>query len=223
MQERVSQDYDNTASFSKNMKNAIPTIGTQEGYFQKAKYTQPRDYINNTGIALVILGGFVAIFGNLISFETRLELAYGAFFLFGAACIIGAIYLFTHAKDYVLLTQRGEDEHAKWRGLYNFLASDTLIHERTVVELPLWEQYLVYGTTFGLSEKVIKAIKLRCPEADDSTSIVYNGSCRSGRIHHYGRTFHTSVHTGTSMASAGSSYSSHGGGGRGGGGGGGGH
>ena len=222
-QERVSADYDNTDSFAKSIKNAIPSIGTQEGYFQKSKYTEPKDSLTTSAILRIIFGGFIALFANLISFETRLELANGAFFLFGITCVISAIYVCYNTKHLLLLTQRGEDEYAKWRGLYNFLNSDTLIHERTIVELPLWEQYLVYGTAFGLSEKVIKAIRLRCPEADDSGSIVYNPTCRSGRLRTYGRSFHNSVITGSAAAASGGSYSSHGGGGRGGGGGGGGH
>ena len=223
LQNRVSEDYSNTDSFAKNMKNAIPSIGTQGGYFQKSNYTEPKDNLRNTGIFLIILGGLVAIIANLASFETRLELANGAFFLFGAACIIGGIYLILNCHKFILLTQFGEDEYAKWRGLYNFLNSDTLINERTFVELPLWEQYLVYGTAFGISEKVIKAINLRCPEISDTDSIVTNRYCRSGRIHYYGRSFRTSVYTGVNTAASGGSSSSHGGGGRGGGGGGGGH
>ena len=223
LQQRVSSDYDNTQTFAKEMRNSIATIGVNEGYFQKANYKQPQNSLSGTGIFLIILGGMVAFFANLISFETRLELAHGAFFLFGAACALGGIYLIAKSKGHILLTQKGEDEYAKWRGLYKFLDSDTLMNERTVVELPLWEQYLVYATAFGISEKVIAAIKLRCPEAADSESIVYNPHCRTGRIRMTGHSFSSSVHTGVSMAASGGSYSSHGGGGRGGGGGGGGH
>ena len=223
LQQRVSSDYNNTQTFAKEMKDSIATIGVNEGYFQKTKYKQPQDSLKNTGIFLIILGCMVACFANLISFETRLELAHGAFFLFGAACVLSAIYLIIKSKGLILLTQKGEDEYAKWRGLYKFLDSDTLMNERTVVELPLWEQYLVYATAFGISEKVIAAIKIRCPEVTDSESIVHNTYCRSGRIRTTGRSFSNSVHTGSSMSSSGGSYSSHGGGGRGGGGGGGGH
>lgn len=223
LQQRVSSDYSHTQTFAQEMKNSIASIGVNEGYFQKSNYKQPQDNLKNTGIALIFIGSFVALFANLISFETRLELAHGAFFLFGIACTLSAIYLILRSKGHILLSQKGEDEYAKWKGLYKFLDSDTLMNERTVVELPLWEQYLVYATAFGISEKVIAAIKLRCPEANDSESIVYNPYCRSGRIHTTGRSFSHSVHTGASIASSGGSYSSHGGGGRGGGGGGGGH
>ena len=59
----------------------------------------------------------------------------------------------------MLFTQYGANEQAKWYGLYNFLNSDTLINEKEVYDLPLWEKYLIYATAFGISEKVVKAME----------------------------------------------------------------
>jgi uncharacterized membrane protein len=96
--------------------------------------------------------------------------------------------------------------------------------ERTVIELPLWEQYLVYATAFGISEKVIAALKIRCPELLDlpANHMLNNNSySHSHRIRHNSRSFRSSTR------SASRSARSHGyggySGGRGGGGGGGGH
>ena len=117
-------------------------------------------------------------------------------------------------------------EYRKWRGLYNFLNSDTLIKDKTFVELPLWEKYLVYATAFDIADKVIAAIKIRCPEAMAQTkSIVHNPYCRSSiRLRHSSRSFRSSVHRGRSGGSFGGGGGfGYGGGGRGGGGGGGGH
>ena len=145
-------------------------------------------------------------------------------------------------RKHILLTELGEEEYRKWRGLYDFLKSDTLIKERTVVELPLWEKYLIYATAFGISEKVVKAISIRCPQMTQQTansssnmSIIHNSYCRSGRIRHSGTRIHSSIRTGSSRSHysgysgggyGGSSFGGshhYGGGGRGGGGGGGGH
>lgn len=112
-----------------------------------------------------------------------------------------------------MLTDFGEEEYQKWRGLYNFLNSDTLINEREVVELPLWERYLVYATAFDISEKVIAAIKIRCPEVMESKSIVHSTYCRSGRIRYSSRSFHSSVRSGYHGGSYGGGYGGGGGGG----------
>ncbi len=222
-QARVSSDYENTQSFARNMDNSIVNIGIKEGYFQKANYKQPKKSMLSLSNFLMVCGLLLAILGNIISYQTRLELALGGWFIIGISCIISALFLKKEAKKYVLLTQLGEDEYAKWRGLYNFLSSETLIHERSYIELPLWEQYLVYATAFGLSEKVIKAINLRCPEASES-QILGNNYCRSGRYRHSGRSFRSSVRSGSSFSGGGGGGGfGYGGGGRGGGGGGGGH
>ena len=94
--------------------------------------------------------------------------------------------------------------------------------ESTFVELPIWEKYLVYATAFGLSEKVSKAISIRCPEA--VASPVLNNNCyRSTGFHRSGRSFRRAVRSGSSIARSGGGGFGYGGGGRGGGGGGGGH
>lgn len=219
-QYRVANDYENTESFAKNMQNSIVNIGITNGYFQKADYAQPKKQTQASAKALMVVGILLLTLVNIISYQTRMDLAFGAYFILGISCIVSSVYLKKKSRIYVLLTQFGEDEYTKWRGLYNFLNSDTLMNERTVIELPLWEKYLVYATAFGISEKVIQAISIRCPETSSST--VLNNNCyRSRSFHtHSSRGFHSSVRSGSSYSGGGFGY---GGGGRGGGGGGGGH
>ena len=97
------------------------------------------------------------------------------------------------------------------------------MNEKTIIELPLWEKYLVYATAFGISEKVIKVLEIRCPYIDTSTSspILSNHYYRSTNFRSTTRSISRST---ISASRASRSYSSGGyGGGRGGGGGGGGH
>ena len=63
-------------------------------------------------------------------------------FVLGISLVFGGHRLTNLAHNYILLTQFGEDEYVKWRGLYNFLNSDTLMNERSVPDLILWEQIL---------------------------------------------------------------------------------
>ena len=235
LQARVSTDYNYTENFSKKMKKAVPEIGTKLKYFIKNNYKDPQDKFSKTAMNNLLMGIAFAI-GSLIFVTTPIGLAFGGFPILACAYFYSAFYLEKESHKYVLLTRLGEEEYKKWRGLYVFLNGDTLINERTIVELPLWEKYLVYATAFGISDKVIQAIKLRCPTMPQaqgySTSIVHSNYCRSGRIRtHGGTSFRSSVRSGSGGAfSGGHGYSSYGlgggyrgGGGRGGGGGGGGH
>ena len=111
----------------------------------------------------------------------------------------------------------------KWHGLYKFLNDGTLMKEKTVIELPLWEKYLVYATAFGISEKVIKAIEINCPNMKDSVMLnneYYRSRSFRTHSHSFGRSTRHASRVSRSFHSSGSYY---GGGGRGGGGGGGGH
>lgn len=222
-QQRVSSDYVNTERFVRNMDSSTVTIGINENYLQKANYTEPKQTLLDIAKTLQWIGWIFIVLVNLISYRTRMDLAYGSYFIFGIVALFAAHYLKKQAPKYVLLTQFGENEYVKWRGLYNFLNSDTLMNERTYIELPLWERYLVYATAFGISEKVIKAINLRCPEVNDSP-VLSNNYYRSGRYRSHGRSFRSAVHSGSHGSySGGGGGFGYGGGGRGGGGGGGGH
>ncbi len=225
LQYRIANDYENTDTFALNMANSTKNIGLQNRFFQKAFYEEPKYAVLREATSLRNIGLFCLILVNLISSFTPLGLAFGGYTIIGICSLIGAFYLKRNSVKYILLTQSGEDEYVKWRGLYNFLNSDTLIKDRTYLELPIWEKYLIYATAFGLSQKVIDAIRIRCPERV-SSPILSSNYCNSGRIHHSGRTFHSSIRRGVSTARAhggGGGYSGYGGGGRGGGGGGGGH
>lgn len=218
-QSRVMTDYENSKSFSDSMKNSIVNIGVSEHYFQKADYAQPKKEINGKATMFIILGILLLIPVNLISYQNRMDLAFGGYSILGLTFVLAGLYMRKEARKYILYSALGEEEYAKWRGLYNFLNSETLMNERTIIELPVWEKYLVYATAFGLSEKIIEAIKIRCPEFDTQTTYRNSGYHRRHFYHRTGHNVRSSVRSGSSYSSAGSYY----GGGRDGGGGGGGH
>ncbi len=222
-QSKVSSDYDNTESFLTSIEKSVVDIGVTEGYFQKADYRETEKKLKSKSRLYRILA-IAILLVNLLSYQTRLDLAFGAFFVLSATFLFGSFIYKYLSKKYLLLTQFGEDEYVKWKGLYNFLNSETLMKERTVVELPLWEKYLVYATAFGISEKVIKALKIRCPDLDTQaqSSILSNSYYRSHSFRSYGRSFRSSVRSASSISRSGG-YGGYGGGGRGGGGGGGGN
>lgn len=220
-QRAVSNDVSNTDRFVTNMDKILVDVGVRKGYFQKRTYDEARKSITGTSTLSIVLG-IIALILNLLIRNSRLDYIYGGLFILGGLLIIGGIYLRKLARKYVLLTRLGEQEYAKWKGLYNFLDSATLMNERTHIELPLWEKYLVYATAFGISEKVVKALEIRCPDLAKSV-VLSNGYCRSSSFRSSGRSFSSSTRSASysSRSSSGGGY--YGGGGRGGGGGGGGH
>ena len=232
-QTKISKDYDNADSFLTKVKKSVKEIGMKNNYFQKADYDEISKNIRTTANTILTIGLCVMIIGNLLTFDNNLNMVYGIFTVFGIVSILCNIYLKKEAPKYILLTQIGEDEYIKWRGLYNFLNSKTLMNEKTVIDVVLWEKYLVYATAFGISEKVIKALEIACPNIQPTQSIMLSNSYyRSTSFRTYNHSFarRTTTASNTSRSSrySGGGYyggggSFYGGGGRGGGGGGGGH
>lgn len=82
--------------------------------------------------------------------------------------IICAIYCFKICSRYNTLTQKGVDEKEAWIGLKNYMEDFSMIKDKEVPELVLWEKYLVYATAFGISDKVIKQLKVVYPQILDT-------------------------------------------------------
>lgn len=67
-------------------------------------------------------------------------------------------------KSISVLTQEGSDEKEQWLALKKYMEDYSLMKEKEVPDLTLWEKYLVYATAFGISEKVIDNLKATYPE-----------------------------------------------------------
>jgi len=224
LQKCIDNDYQYTNSFVKDIeKKPALESGVVQGYFQETNYDAPQKELNKSAKSSLNLGLILLIAVNGISYFTPMALSFGAYTILGIACIWKYIYLTLKASNSVLFTQYGANEQAKWYGLYNFLNSDTLMNEKEVHDLILWEKYLIYATAFGISEKVVKAIKIHAVELNIDNSPILNHHCyiHSRSFHRTSRSFGRSIHT----SSRGGGFGGHGygGGGRGGGGGGGGH
>ena len=89
--------------------------------------------------------------------------------------IILAIYAGKISKKYRTLTQKGVDERELWVGLKNYMEDFSLLKEKEVPDLILWEKYLVYATTFGIAEKVLKQLKTIYPQITDYNYMASHG------------------------------------------------
>jgi uncharacterized membrane protein len=69
--------------------------------------------------------------------------------------ILGAVFCLKNAKTISVLTEEGFEEVNEWKGLKKYMEEFSLLKDKEVPDLILWEKYLVYATTFGISKKVI--------------------------------------------------------------------
>ena len=67
--------------------------------------------------------------------------------------IIANIVIIILSKRHVF-TKNGLAEYEKAKGLYNYLIDYSLIKERDINSTVIWDEYLVYATSFGIPSKV---------------------------------------------------------------------
>ena len=90
-------------------------------------------------------------------------------------CAICAILCNKISKKTRSLTQKGANEQEQWKALKKYMEDFSLLNEREVPELVLWEKYLVYATAFGIADKVLEQLKVKYPEFRDESFMINNG------------------------------------------------
>lgn len=137
--------------------------------------------------------------------------------------IISAIYYGKLVNSYSGITVKGLEEREQWKGLKKYMEDFSLLKEKEIPDLVLWEKYLVYATAFGIADKVLKQLKVAYPQLMDD-DYMRNNYASMYYMSHYnvGREFSNSMNRGySSYVSSQASSGSGGGGGFSGGGGGG--
>ena len=104
--------------------------------------------------------------------------------------IIASVYCFKIASRYNRLTKKGINEKEKWVALKKYMEDFSLIKDKEVPELILWEKYLVYATAFGIANKVLKQLKVVYPQLLDTEYLNTHGYTYMYLM--YGNNFETS-------------------------------
>jgi uncharacterized membrane protein len=107
---------------------------------------------------------------------------------------------------------------AKWQNFYKFMTDQTLMKEKAPADIILWEEYLVYATAFGISDKVTAAFKVRFPTASEmGRSPMYSNIALAGALRSSMFTMSNSYRSAASSGHSSGGFGSGGGGGGGGG------
>ena len=89
------------------------------------------------------------------------------------AVIINLILMKKANKVISVYTQEGVDERDKWIAFKKYMNDFSLLKEKDIPDLVIWEKFLVYATAFGISEKVINQLKIVYPNYDDMDYSIY--------------------------------------------------
>ncbi len=119
--------------------------------------------------------------------------------------IICIVYCSKISGRYNTLTQKGVDEKEAWVGLKNYMKDFSMMKEKEVPELVLWEKYLVFATAFGIADTVLAQLKVIYPQISDVDYMTSHGYTYL-YLMNYGNFSHSFIHTINSSVT--STYSS---------------
>lgn len=127
--------------------------------FNRAKYVSK----NNRWQSVGALFGFFCFLIAAISFVFLSR--FFAYLVYGGA--LAGIISFFGIYRIPKLTPEGDKIHAQTIALRDYMLDFSNLKEYDVPQLVLWEEYLVYATMMGISEKVVKNLKLVYKELQD--------------------------------------------------------
>lgn len=97
---------------------------------------------------ILIIGGSIVNSKPIVTFSIKpIE-----FLIIFIGIIINSITIKISKKH--VFTKKGLEEYEKVRGLRDYLLDYSLIKERDIESVIIWDKYLVYATAFGISSKV---------------------------------------------------------------------
>ena len=118
-------------------------------------------------------------------------------------------------------TDKIKEEAIAFQGLKKFLKEFTLINERNVISVHLWEEYLMFAQLLGIADEVEQQFKKLYPDIAEQTTLNHNNIVYINMYTGIIRRNNTIISSRRSSGGGGFSSSGGGGGSRGGGGGGG--
>lgn len=77
------------------------------------------------------------------------------------------ILFFTHYQIQKIYAIQFREEIKHVKGFKKFLKEMSSIDEKEVIEVKLWEEYLIFATILGIADEVESQLKIRCPEFNE--------------------------------------------------------
>lgn len=149
---------------------------TEQALYQK-ELADKKEKEESTTITVYIIFSAIALIFLIVIFVALMATAMKPFGLIPLAIVtlIQLIVFSVLLGKMNVLTQKGIDENAKWRGLKKYMQDFSMIDKREIPEVVIWEKFLVYATAFGIADKVLKQLKVVYPNIEQEFSTGYCG------------------------------------------------
>ena len=156
---------------NRKLEKIIETEEIKNGNYLKENYKN----MNKYGGICVIYIVFAFFIIPIIMFCAAVSILLGAVAIaFMITLIVNGVIAGMMAARVNVFTQKGVDEKEQWKAFKKYMEDFSLLKDKEVPALVVWEKYLVFATAFGISEKVLKQLKVIYPEITDMNSAMYN-------------------------------------------------
>ena len=146
----ASKEYDTVYVKLNRIEDVVKKVIQKEGMISEEKSKVVKEW--NSKFGLYFLLAMLSLF----------------IVMFLPGLIVGLFVIATTCKKNAncisILTDEGTEEVAMWKGLKKYMEDYSMLSDKLVPDIVLWEKYLVYATAFGISKKVIDQLKVVHPE-----------------------------------------------------------
>lgn len=144
----------------------LMTVGIILRYCFKINYGQ-RNYKWYSGLGTTIIPFLIYIITTVL-FNS---LSYGIEYFINIFLIVlnflESIYLKRIIKEeLIILTKKGKEEYKKACGLKKYIKNYSLIKDKEIDSIALWDEYLIYATAFGIPNKVTDKFSVKLIDID---------------------------------------------------------
>lgn len=151
--EKLCRTRSDALTLESQLKSYDRNASTLNGVELKEKKTYFHNLMSGISVVAVVLALMIFILAEGMFVFTAVS-------VFACGIILG----FTSMIIKPRLNLTGETYYQKLVGLERYLEDFSNLDEHEIPQLKIWEQYMVYATIMGISEKVLKALKVKCPE-----------------------------------------------------------
>lgn len=148
MKEASKKEYSSFLNNYSSWKNDVIANGINEQFFENISGKK-------------VLYSLYCIIGGVIGFFL---LSAGYESLLAGIVIISAIIALLYFLFATKRSVKGNEDYVRWVAFKKFLLDFGRMQEKEVLEIYLWEKYLVYATAFGIADKVQKAMQMKIKE-----------------------------------------------------------
>ena len=154
--------------YGSNYKNAKSFMDSYNNFLKTAKVNAKKEnFFSKVPIVVLLLSILEVIGLVLVDINFSYDLP-----IFGLILIVLIIIFLTVTLSRKYYTKKGAVDYAKWMAHKKFLEDFSRFDEKELLEVTLWDKYLVYAIVLDCADKLSKEMKLKIETIQDTNTVI---------------------------------------------------